>query len=199
VTSVGQKGTGENMRKINYKIKYKKKIIGTFVAVFCLLAAACGLREDADGIAVQQGGSTSVNTEQEEDTPVKETQKIHIYTMDPDSLEAEEVSVTVDTPEGLTPQIVVDAVEELLEAQGEDIEINSVEQSENTVTVDFKGEKAPSSLVGSAEETAILDCISMSLLDNIDSCQQVVYHVDGGAYESGHYAFELNEAYKWKN
>lgn len=121
--------------------------------------------------------------------------------MDPDSLEAEEITVKVnaDSTKGLTAQIIVDAVMDLFEAQGANIGINQVEQNENTVIVDFNGEKAPVVNVGSAEETAILNCISMSLLDNLDDCQQVVFHVDGDCYESGHYAFELNEAYKWKN
>ena len=63
---------------------------------------------------------------------------------------------------------------DLFEAQGANIGINQVEQNENTVIVDFNGEKAPVVNVGSAEETAILNCISMSLLDNLDDCQQVV-------------------------
>lgn len=194
-----RKGAGEIMKIYHERKRYKIFKIGMLFTVLCMIAIACGIR-DSSSYAVQPGGNAAENKEQQT-TYQDGNAKIQIYTMDPDSLEAEEVTVTVKTEDsnGLTAQIIVDAVMDLFEAQGSDIGINRVEQEENTVIVDFDGEKAPVANVGSAEETAILNCISMSLLDNLDDCQQVVFHVDGDRYESGHYGFELNEAYKWKN
>lgn len=177
--------------------KYKKMTFGILLASFCLFGQACGIRNDG-GYAVQEGG-TSQAEQQEGTVSADGTSKIQVYTMDPDSLEAEAMTVKVDAADGLTAQVITDAVLDLFEAQGTDIGVNTVEQVENTVIVDFDSTKAPLSGVGSAEETAILDCISMSLLDNLSDCQQVVFHADGERYESGHYGFELNEAYKWKN
>lgn len=164
------------------------------LASVCLFCQACSSRED--GYAVQDGNAPQ---RQEADIPEDGTCEIQVYTMDPDSLKADAMTVRVDITEGLTAQVITDAVLDLFEAQGTDIDVLSVEQVENTVVVDFDSAKPPLSGVGSAEETAILDCISMSLLDNISDCQQVVFHADGKRYESGHYGFELNEAYKWKN
>ncbi len=177
---------------------YKELFMAVLLAFFCFTITSCGFGGGSGSVAVQPGEPSSDDAEEEEKEYGEET-KIHIYTMDPDSLEAEEVEVKVDTTDGLTPQVIVDAVLDSFEAQGQDIGVNLVEQQDNTVIVDFKGGMAPVSSVGSAEETAILDCLSMSLLDNLDDCHQVVFHVDGEHYESGHYVFELNEAYKWKN
>ncbi len=188
------------MRVFENKIKYKIFKIGMLLLVLGMIVIACGIRDNSS-YAVQPGNNATENNEQEKTDYKDGNAKIQVYTMDPDSLEAEEITVKVnaDSTKGLTAQIIVDAVMDLFEAQGANIGINQVEQNENTVIVDFNGEKAPVVNVGSAEETAILNCISMSLLDNLDDCQQVVFHVDGDCYESGHYAFELNEAYKWKN
>lgn len=185
------------MRKYNDKKFYKRLAIGVLFA-FCFTAGACGIQEDSDGVAIQEGGGTSENNAEKEASNDGK-KKIQIYTMDPDSLQAEEIMVEIDTSNGLTAQLIVDSVLDLFETQGQEVEVNNIEQDENTVTIDFNGEKAPVSNVGSAEETAILDCISMSLLDNLEECQQVVFHVNGEHYESGHYGFEFNEAYKWKS
>lgn len=188
------------MKAFQGKNKYNTFKIGMLMLVLCMIIIACGIR-DSSSYAVQPGGNTSESKEQSGTDYQDGNAKIQVYTMDPDSLEAEEITVEVmiEPENGLTAQTIVDTVMDLFEAQGADIGINSVEQGENTVTVDFDGEKAPVVNVGSAEETAILNCISMSLLDNLDDCQQVVFHIDGDRYESGHYGFELNEAYKWKN
>lgn len=200
MTSLYRKVQVRFMRVFENKIKYKIFKIGMLLLVLGMIVIACGIRDNSS-YAVQPGNNATENNEQEKTDYKDGNAKIQVYTMDPDSLEAEEITVKVnaDSTKGLTAQIIVDAVMDLFEAQGANIGINQVEQNENTVIVDFNGEKAPVVNVGSAEETAILNCISMSLLDNLDDCQQVVFHVDGDCYESGHYAFELNEAYKWKN
>ena len=200
MTSLYRKVQVRFMRAFENKIKYKIFKIGMLLLVLGMIVIACGIRDNSS-YAVQPGNNATENNEQEKTDYKDGNAKIQVYTMDPDSLEAEEITVKVnaDSTKGLTAQTIVDAVMDLFEAQGANIGINQVEQNENTVIVDFNGEKAPVVNVGSAEETAILNCISMSLLDNLDDCQQVVFHVDGDCYESGHYAFELNEAYKWKN
>lgn len=186
------------MRKYNNKEFYKRLAIGILLFTFCFAIGACGIQEDPDSIAIQEGGETSED-DIEKETTNEGKKKIQIYTMDPDSLQAEEIMVEIDAFDGLTAQLIVESVLNLFETQGQEIGVNTIEQDENTVIVDFNGEKAPVATVGSAEETAILDCISMSLLDNLEECQQVVFHVDGESYESGHYGFEFNEAYKWKS
>jgi len=184
-----------------YSNIYRKgKYICIILLFIVVIFSACGSQEEPGRVAVQKGGTTEQSSDQNNSKDsAQDTRVISVYTMDLDSLEAEPVNVTVKTPEGLTPQIVIDAVVGLFEAQGQTIGILNIEQDEDTITVDFDQETAPVTGVGSAEETAILDCISMSLLDNLDNCMQVVFHAGGEAYVSGHYGFEYNEAYKWKN
>jgi len=183
------------------KKKYMSDMV-IFMLLLCFAVTACGIQDGLEGVAIQ-GGSSSTgrdsSTDDSKDEDEDDVKKVQIYTMDPDSLEAEQTVVEIETPDGLTPQLIVDAVGALFEVQGQPVGIIGVEQEESTVTVNFDSAQPPVSGVGSAEETAILDCISMSLLDNLDNCQQVVFRVDGDAYQSGHYGFDYNEAYKWKN
>ena len=165
MTSLYRKVQVRFMRAFENKIKYKIFKIGMLLLVLGMIVIACGIRDNSS-YAVQPGNNATENNEQEK-TDYR-------------------VKVNADSTKGLTAQTIVDAVMDLFEAQGANIGINQVEQNENTVIVDFNGEKAPVVNVGSAEETAILNCISMSLLDNLDDCQQVVFHVDGDCYESGH-------------
>ena len=68
----------------------------------------------------------------------------------------------------------------------------------DTVIVSFLFGKAPLSTVGSDVEETILNSIANSLLDNVEDCKKVIFRAEGEAYESGHYAFEVDEAYATK-
>lgn len=129
------------------------------------------------------------------------TEEIDIYTINETSLELEDVKATVSYEGELAPQIVVDAVADSFLEHGIEIGIDHVETEDAMVIVSFTGEekgKAPLCNTGSGVEGVILDAISQSLLDNIDSCQEVVFRIEDRAYESGVFVFDYDQAYKWK-
>ncbi len=132
---------------------------------------------------------------QETDNPEQSNEKkeISIYTINDDTLESE--PVTVEVAEKLTPETVVAAAVKSLEEHSLTIGIHSVTQEADTVIVSFKKDSAPVVGVGSGVEETILNCISDSLIDNIDGCKNVIFRAEDGPYESGHLAFEMDEVY----
>ncbi len=88
-------------------------------------------------------------------------------------------------------------VEEVVANFQEEIGISEIIQEGVRVTVGFKEGLAPLARVSAKMETAILDCISHSLLDNVDACEEVVFRGENGAaYESGHIILEVDEVYE---
>ncbi len=134
-----------------------------------------------------------VKTEEKEET--KEKEEVPIYSINDESLETEQTYVEI---EEVTPESVVHAVITSLKEHSLEIGIDSVTMEGDTVIVSFLFGTAPLSTVGSTVEETILNSIADSLLDNIEDCKKVIFRAEGEAYESGHYAFEIDEVYASK-
>lgn len=191
--------------------------------IFCMLCvlAAFGFSGCAKDSDVPTTETPAVNTEQptqtpsqtqepeqmqtqepqETDNPQKpdntaqsgEKKEISIYTINDNTLESEPVKVEVEKE--LTPETVVEAAVKSLEEHSLTIGIHSVTQEGDTVIVSFKKDTAPLVNVGSGVEETILNCISDSLIDNIEGCKNVIFRGEDGPYESGHLYFEMDEVY----
>lgn len=134
-----------------------------------------------------------------EDTPtLPETKELLIYGIQNETLESEQVSVTVPKESEITAEFIVGQVIEVFADNSLEIGIDSVTQDGDKVIISFLKDKAPLLNVGSGVEITILDSISMSLLDNLDSCKNVIFRVEGKAYASGHVELGIDEVYKWK-
>ena len=181
--------------------------LGVGVLIFVLtmaLLGACGKDNEENVDSGQMTETVQNETQDKEQNEQQQTendsetvenkgpQEVPIYSINDDSLESEQTYVTV---EELTPEAVVKAVVESLEEHSLEIGIDSVTMEEDTVIVSFLYGKAPLSSVGSTVEETILNSIADSLLDNIDGCKKVVFRAEGEAYESGHYAFGIDEVY----
>lgn len=131
----------------------------------------------------------------ETQNPEQNTEKkeISIYTINDDTLESE--PVTVEVEEELTAEAVVEASVKSLEEHSLKIGIYSVAQEGDTVIVSFQKDTAPIIGVGSGVEETILNCISDSLIDNVEGCKKVIFRVEDGPYESGHMIFDIDEVY----
>ncbi|MDD6206925.1 MAG: GerMN domain-containing protein [Clostridiales bacterium] len=146
--------------------------------------------------------SATTSTAAESDSPASDTNEsseekdLPIYSINDDSLEKEDTTATVTCEDGkVTARVVVDAVVEDFQNHSIEIGIDKVTEKGNTVYVSFQSGTAPLANVGAGVESTILDCISQSLLDNLDSCSRVVFQAEGQAYCSGHYEFGKEEAY----
>lgn len=121
--------------------------------------------------------------------------ELPIYSMNDESLEAEAAIALIPGDVKISAEVVVDAVVEAFNELSIEIGVEDVISEDNRVIVSFFSDTAPLETVGSSVEGTILDCLANSLLDNLDFCNEVVYRKEGQAYESGHYAYGIDEAY----
>lgn len=127
------------------------------------------------------------------------TTKLPIYCINDDTGEIETVEIFIDQKTELSSSFVVEKVVEEFSNHALKIGIDKVDEDDKgNVVVSFKKNTAPEYGVGEDVEYLILDCISQSILDDVDSSKAVIFQIEGDAYKSSHISFKLNEAYSWK-
>jgi hypothetical protein len=206
------------------KKNIKKYLIVCFCLVLCLyLFVGCGKRnnaldkptasnqseqvsaspessdaatEDVTATATPEA-TTSPDANMKDDTTGK-TKELPIYTINDESLEAQAAVALIPEESEITADLIVKTVVENLKDHSLIVGIDKVTVDKERVIVSFLYDSAPLTTVGSGVEATILDCISGSLLDNLDSCKQVIFRAEGKSYESGHIVLGFDEAYAWK-
>lgn len=177
------------------KKKYKLGVGLLILVLIMALLGGCGKKiednKDSQQTQVEQSNEMQVEDSVEE-SDNQGSKEVPIYSINDESLESEQTYVTI---EEMTPEAVVYAVVESFEEHSLEVGIDSVTIEGDTAIVSFLYGKAPLSSVGSTVEETILNSIADSLLDNIDACKKVVFRAEGEAYESGHYAFGIDEVY----
>lgn len=127
------------------------------------------------------------------------TTKLAIYCINDDASEVETVEVIIDQRTKVSSSFVTEKVVDEFSNHDLKIGIDKVtEDEEGNVIVSFKKNCAPEKGVGKNVESLILDCISQSILDDVESSSAVIFQIEGAAYKSSHTTFKLNEAYSWK-
>ena len=121
--------------------------------------------------------------------------EITIYTLNPDSLEKEAVTVLVTANDELTPEFIVEQVIDAMEDEGFYIAVNDIIIDGESVRIDFKSDAAPVIDVGASVEGSIIDILAQSILDNLSQYKKIYISIEGGPYHSGHIEFELDEVY----
>jgi len=124
-----------------------------------------------------------------------ENMEVTIYTLNPDSLEKEAVTVLVTVEDALTPELIVEQVVDAMEDEGFYIGINDILIDGNSVRIDFKSDAAPVLDVGASVEGSIIDILAQSILDNLPQYNKIYISIEGGPYHTGHIEFELDEVY----
>lgn len=117
-----------------------------------------------------------------------------VYTVNSDA-EVEAVTAMVPKNSEITPQLIVETVKEAMAENSLMIGIESVTTEDTSVIVSFFADQPPLSNVGAGYETAILDAIAQSLVENLDDFNKVIYRVEGEAYNSGHIELGIDEVY----
>ncbi len=124
-----------------------------------------------------------------------ENLEITIYTLNPDSLEKEAVSVLVTVEDELTPELIVEQVVDAMEDEGFYVGINDIIIDGESVRIDFKSDAVPVIDVGASVEGSIIDILAQSILDNLPQYKKIYISIEGGPYHSGHLEFELDDVY----
>ncbi|HKL98479.1 MAG TPA: hypothetical protein VJZ06_01070 [Mobilitalea sp.] len=125
--------------------------------------------------------------------PVANTELI-IYNVNTDA-EIETVTVLIPEQHEITPQLVVDTVIASLADNSLTVGVESVTTTGDTVIISFYADKSPSKNVGAGFETSILDAIALSLFDNLENYNNVIYRIEGNAYSGGHIETDFDEVY----
>lgn len=118
-----------------------------------------------------------------------------IYTVDAEKGDIVPATVVISESSEVTPDLIVDNVIQSLADKSIIVGILDVTTKDDAIIVNFDKDNPPYKDLGSSYEAAILDAIAQSLIDNLDSYNKVIYHVDGGVYASGVYEYEIDEAY----
>lgn len=190
-------------------MRIKKGLLIALAITGSVFLIACGKSSDSPdshtpspNTSATASATASATTSAPTASPATDTNEtseekdLPIYSINDDSLEKQDTTATVTCEDGkVTAQVIVDAVVEDFQNHSIEIGIDKVTEKGNTVYVSFQYGTAPLANVGAGVESTILDCISQSLLDNLDSCSRVVFQAEGQAYCSGHYEFGEDEAY----
>lgn len=126
-----------------------------------------------------------------------ENMEVTIYTLNPDSLEKEAVTVLVTVESELTPELIVEQVVAAMEDEGFYLGINDIIINGDSVTIDFKSDAAPVINVGASVEGSILDILGQSILDNLPQYKKIYISIEGGPYKTGHLEYELDDVYMY--
>ena len=124
-----------------------------------------------------------------------DTIELQIYSLSTNLQNVEAVTALVPSDSELTPEVILEIVLEAMADTAYFIEIANVSTKEDMIIVDFYQEGPPVTNTGSAVESAILDAIGQSLLDNLDDYNKVSYTIESKAYETGHIVLALGESY----
>jgi hypothetical protein len=123
------------------------------------------------------------------------TREVPIYTVNETTQEVESVVALVNEEDVLTPELIVNLVKDSMSDRLIEIGIDQVKTEKDTVIVSFISKQSPLIGVSSNLEKTILDAIAQSLVDNLPDYPKVIFRVDGNAYVSEHFKFDVNQVY----
>lgn len=125
--------------------------------------------------------------------------ELSIYCIDDDGSGIESVSTFVDENAEIDAVVVTEAVVNEFSDHNLDIQIDKVTTDENgNVFVSFQKDAPPVKDVEEDVEYFILDCISQSILDNVETSKAVIFQIEGNAYVTEHIEFKESQAYDWR-
>ena len=147
--------------------------------------------EDDSLDAVANNGSEDANPRSE----LPDLRDVCIYTISDDGTETEDIVLPVTKETIITPEYIVQLVVADMADKSYVIEVNAVSMEDDKVIVDFKKTSPPIIDVGLEVETAMLDAIAFSIIDNISECNGIIYRCEGKEYNSGNQSFEYDHIY----
>lgn len=158
------------------------KRIYTFILIAGLLLVMTGCQEEKNEISV----TTSVPT------PKNHMEIINIYSIDPDTLTLVPVSVKKEDGK-LSAEYIISLV--LNNLSEYNIRTPELKKSGKKLYVSFSSKGEPVKNCNKKVEKLILECFANSLLDNIETCEDIIFQVEGNAYKSDNFDFKRDEVY----
>ncbi|MFV0341312.1 MAG: hypothetical protein ACK5JH_00260 [Anaerocolumna sp.] len=124
------------------------------------------------------------------------TIELLIYTLNENTKEVESRVALVSQDTEITPELIVNLVLDSLADGMLNVEVDEVTTQEDAVIVNFNKDYLSVISNDNIIETAILDVIAQSLVDNfVEEYPKVIFKINGEAYTSKQYKFGLNDVY----
>lgn len=207
------------IRRGEYMLKKYGKfliILAVFITIFTV-GTACGRKSDGDiqilsqsspspdsetpvGKSTKQPKASDEDVEENEDCQdALDNKKIlPIYCINDTGDAIEMIDTFIDEEAEVDAEFVTEQVVNEFLDQDLTIKIDKVTVNDKgDVIVSFQKDSAPQKGVGKEAEGFILDCISQSILDDVDGSHAVIFQIEGDAYQSSHISLKKNEAYNW--
>ena len=118
-----------------------------------------------------------------------------VFTVNAGTGEIEPVTALLPKDSEITPKVIVNTVVEAMKDQSIMVGIESITTKNKAVIVSFYKDKAPIAEIYAGYEAAILNAIAQSLIDNLDNYSQVIYRVEGKAYQSSYFDLDIDYVY----
>lgn len=176
------------------------KICALLTACMLFVLQACGDAEHKQEFTNDVTPTISVVTLHEDKHPTitlphGEMRELQIYALSEDLEDVEAVTALVSAEGDLTPEMIVEVVLEAMADEAYFIEVIGISVEKDRITVDFGKEAPPVMNTNHTVETAILDAIGQSLLDNLPDYGKVSYSIEGEAYRTKNIELALGESY----
>jgi hypothetical protein len=117
---------------------------------------------------------------------------ITIYSNNSDNMSLIPVSVKKISDDNSLDYICSLVMENLNE---DNIKVTECKMEGKKAIVSFSSKGKPVRGCSEKMENLILESFANSLLDNAEGCEKIIFRADGGAYESSHNSFGINEVY----
>jgi hypothetical protein len=138
------------------------------------------------------GKTDSASTHVPAATPKNHMKVITVYSIEPDSLQLVPVSVKKEKDKP-TAEYIVSLVKSNLSAYN--IKTPVLKKKGKKLYVSFSSKGEPVKNCNKKVEKLILECFANSLLDNVSSCRDIIFQIDGEAYISDNFEFGADEIY----
>lgn len=173
-----------------------KKIIAWLISgiIFVMVIVCCVwfilFPADKSG---NSDNNTHNNAGADEDTEdIYNEKEIPIYTINYDTMECEPSVIVVPDSKSISERYIVD---EVIANFREQVSIYDVIVDKDRVIVSFCKNSAPAVNVSKEMESVMLDCISYSLIDNLDDCNCVGFRIEDEPYEGVAITMGYDESY----
>lgn len=182
----------------------RKFISILLLLLLCLLLSFAGCRSNINGNNDNKPDSPATSTPtptaslvitDSPDNSTTELKSVNYYIVDPQTHELMVATAYVPAESALTPEQLMEFIIDSMADYFIIVDYDSVELDGKVMTVSLTEEIENIAEENETLETAILDAIAQSMLDNIADCSSVSFNIMGGPYHTVNRQFETGYIY----
>lgn len=188
------------------RVKRRMAIVLVFVLLVCVLSGCRQKRtfhlQPSTKHTLRVAGSTADDIDDNDPTvtPVITSGAynliaVHYYSVDASNSNVKNATVMERDDIEITPELILDYLIDSLADESVSLSYNSIDVNNGSVVIDFDNSIVNISETNAELEFAVLDAVAQSILDNIDGCKSITYHINGGAYKTDNLSFGFNDIY----